>query len=155
MPAHGGYLPSRHFLCVWETPNTKTEKQRNNLIRACFLGKDSVTKWPKSINNLLDGHFCEPVTMLTQQLSPLVCLQPNIPCRQDLQNSENLFQKRRRGNMFFLFWKWFLLGELICSIFIWPELDCCLWNITLLLETWKWHLFMTLNIWNFQSSSYL
>ena len=43
------------------------------------------TKWPKRINYLLDGHFCEPVTMLTQQLSPLVCLQPNIPCGQDLQ----------------------------------------------------------------------
>ena len=127
MPAHGGYLPSRHFLCVWETPNTQTEKQRNNLIRSGFLGKDLFTKWPKRINYLLDGHFCEPVTMLTQELSPLVCLQPNIPCGQDLQNSENLFQKRRRGNMFFFYFENdflrflkgnILLGELICSIFI-------------------------------------
>ena len=123
MSAHGGYLPLRHYLCVWETPNTKTEKQRNNLIRAYFLGKDSVTKRPWRINHILDEHFCEPVTMLTQQLSPLVCLQPSKKHSLWTRSAEQrkfISEEKKREYVSFLFWEWFfnIFKEEYCLRFV-------------------------------------
>ena len=72
-----------------------------SLMRACFLGKYWFTKWPQRIN----GHFCEPVTMLSQQLLPLVCLQPSKKHSLRTRSAEPrklISEKKKRGNMFFL-----------------------------------------------------